>query len=337
MERSYQGTGRHATTHPAAFAVLLLAPAVSQLLTGEQPPLVFFHPLTLVLNVALAGCGCLVVHELAMRWRRGWPAMLLLGAALAILTEGFARGTLTSGNWVDIGPLAHYGRVYQLNWLWTLAALIHYTALVVLVPLLVAELIWPDARCRPWLDHAGLALAAFGCGAVLVGTAFELRLRGPIRPLWWLGALGAWFVWRAWRWQPRPRRPARPLPPWRVFVHTALLAGSLLAGIALLPSAEIPATPVFFITLLLGWAVSARTARRVAGGWSERHSLALVAGVVVPLALLTSQAEFDPARLDDPSGMILVGLASLLGLLLLRRCVAGRSRSADAQPESAAA
>ncbi len=50
--------------------LLLLAPICGELLSSSSPPVEFFHPLALALQIALYGCGVLRMRDLAwLRWR----------------------------------------------------------------------------------------------------------------------------------------------------------------------------------------------------------------------------------------------------------------------------
>ncbi|MGI0130082.1 MAG: hypothetical protein ACREEC_08050, partial [Thermoplasmata archaeon] len=64
----------------SSVAVLLLAPGP------------FF--LWLGLNLGLYGPGVLLVREALVRWRKGWVAVLCLGAAYGLVEEGTALSTL---------------------------------------------------------------------------------------------------------------------------------------------------------------------------------------------------------------------------------------------------
>lgn len=321
MERPEPTAGVHATRAATATA-FVLAPLLAELLTGSLPPSAFFHPVHLLLSVPLYGCGALLCHELAMRRRGGWRAVVLYAVAFTIVAEGFGSGSLTSPDWVDIGPYAHYGRVFGANWLWALIVITHHVMLGVVAPLLAAELWHPAARGRVWLDRPSLALVGFGLAAVVVAAAVVRDEPVAPRALAWEVALIALLVWRARA--PRPTvRPARPLPPWRVFVQTALVVALGLLTALILPDAQVPATPVFFLGLMVLFGLAGRTARRIEGGWSERHSMALLTGLLLLPAVLCFWQEHDAARRENSAGMAWVGLATLSGLWLLRRRIGG--------------
>jgi hypothetical protein len=98
------------------------------------------------------------VRELAFRWATGWPGRLLLGAAYGIVEEGLMAKSFFDPNWPDIGILGSYGRLYGVNWVWSL------------------ELTFPRRRDRPWLGIPCLAVVA-----ALAASARLVRL--PDRPV----------------------------------------------------------------------------------------------------------------------------------------------------------
>jgi hypothetical protein len=93
---------------PVAFArriapaVLLtvLAPIVAEFLLGDFS----IRSLNLVLALLpLYGGGALLIREVARRTRRGWPTILLLGAAYSLLEEGGLTQSLFNPNYVGNG------------------------------------------------------------------------------------------------------------------------------------------------------------------------------------------------------------------------------------------
>ena len=68
-----------------AVVLFFLSPAIGELLSTSSPPAEFFNPFTLLLQASLYGSGALLVRELAHRWGKGWPSVLLLGAAYGVV------------------------------------------------------------------------------------------------------------------------------------------------------------------------------------------------------------------------------------------------------------
>src|SRR3989304_1928924 len=85
-----------------------LAALLPEAITGSTPPLAWLNPIQLLLNLWLYGTGVLVVRELSLRWRTGWPGILLMGAAYGIIEEGLALGVRPPlRSELGVGRLAH--------------------------------------------------------------------------------------------------------------------------------------------------------------------------------------------------------------------------------------
>jgi hypothetical protein len=65
---------------PPALVLLLLAPAIGELLSGSSPLAEYFTPFSLTILTALYGGGALLAREIKIRWRKGVGSLLLLGA-----------------------------------------------------------------------------------------------------------------------------------------------------------------------------------------------------------------------------------------------------------------
>ena len=66
-------------------ALLLLAPWVGEFLLGN----ISIRRLPgLLILVLLYGCGALLIREVTLRTGRGWPTILLLGAAYGVIEAG---------------------------------------------------------------------------------------------------------------------------------------------------------------------------------------------------------------------------------------------------------
>ena len=71
-----------------ALVLFFGAPAVGELLCGNMPPSKFFNPAALVCVSILYGGAAILIREAALRWDKGWPTILALGAAYAVIEEG---------------------------------------------------------------------------------------------------------------------------------------------------------------------------------------------------------------------------------------------------------
>ena len=161
----------------------------------------------LIPEVMVWGGGALLCRELVRRWRAGATSLLLLGLALSVAEEFIIQQT-------SIAPLpfpganADFGRYAGVNWIYLLFMLGFESVWVVLIPVQVTELIFPDRRDQPWLRKRGLIAT---CIAFLLGCR---------------------IAWYGWTQQARPRLHAAPYHPPAILILLGLAAIAALIGIA---------------------------------------------------------------------------------------------------------
>jgi hypothetical protein len=138
-------------------ALLLLAPIVSELLFGTTRITTIF---VLLPQIGTWGCAALLIRDLARRRRLSGMAILLLGMALAVAEECIIQQT-------SLAPLVGtsadhvYGRTIGVNWVYFLWALVYESVWAVVIPIQLAELIFPDRRHEPWLGKRGRIVSTF--------------------------------------------------------------------------------------------------------------------------------------------------------------------------------
>ena len=153
---------------PAA-TLLVLAPVVSEALFGATRVSVLF---VLVPQIAIWGCGALLIRHAVRRGHLGWTSLLLFGLALAVAEECVIQQTSIAPL---VGLASHaYGRFGGVNWVYFLWALGYESIWVVVLPIYLTELIYRDRRADVWVGRRGLAVAS----VALV-----------------LGSFVAWFTW----------------------------------------------------------------------------------------------------------------------------------------------
>jgi len=146
-------------------ALLLLAPAIPELLTGSTPVsnLVYDPPgfaVGFALDIALYGCGALLIREYAAAYRKGWASILLLGAAYGIAEEGFEVHTFFQTTGSPVNALGSYGHLWGVNWLWALGLMIFHATYSIALPILLTRLWFPEVKDARWLDRGAIALVA---------------------------------------------------------------------------------------------------------------------------------------------------------------------------------
>src|SRR2546422_3802146 len=160
-------------------ALVLLSPVIAEMLSGCSPPLEWLNPITPLLLIWLYGAGILVMRETAVRWRTGWPSILLLGAAYGIIEEGLAVKSFFDPGWMDLGTLAWYGRWLDVNWVWAVWLTIYHAVVSIAIPIFLTEWIWPRIRSQPLTSRRGYITAI---GLLAGATVFINLFLTPYRP-----------------------------------------------------------------------------------------------------------------------------------------------------------
>ena len=314
---------------PPWLALLLLAPAVGELLSGSSPPAEFFQPFGFTIMTVLYGCGALICRELKVRWRKGVGSLLLLGCAYAILEEGLMVASFFNPDWMDLGALKGFGRALEVNWVWAVELTIYHAFFSVTVPVLLVELIYPDRKAQPWLSGRGLKVAAGALALDVVGGLLLFgRMLGyypPVPQYLFFAGIAYLFVQAAAKlpsnWLRRGTRPMRrPLYYAALSLATVLVSG-LVIGVPPNVSRAFYAPALVIVVEVLLILVVVNHLRGF--NWREArrsHLLGLVLGAVLFFVAITPIHELDATRVDDTSGMMLVGAGflALLAYLWLR-------------------
>jgi hypothetical protein len=225
--------GTHPNRRPL-LALILLSPVIAEMLSGSTPPLEWLNPIAALLLIWLYGAGVLVMRETAVRWKTGWPSILLLGAAYGIIEEGLAVKSFFDPAWMDLGTLGWYGRWLDVNWVWAVWLTIYHAVVSIAIPIFLVEWIWPGIRGKPLTSQRGYITAI---GLLAGATVFINLVLTPYRPSAWhlVGACAAvaFLTWAAWRFADQlwTRLPANK-PPRSARVYAlagfAFLMGSFL-------------------------------------------------------------------------------------------------------------
>jgi len=153
----------------AIATLLLLAPLIGEVLSGATRLSFIF---AFMPEIMVWGCGALLIREAVRRWRGGWVSVLCLGLALSVAEEFIIQQTsLAPLNWM--GATSN-GRVWGVNLFYFLFMLAYEPVWIVLVPIQVTELIFPQRREQPWLRTRGILISV---------------------PVFILGSFMAWFLW----------------------------------------------------------------------------------------------------------------------------------------------
>lgn len=276
---------------PALF-VFLLAPVLGELLSSSQPLpgfLVSWLPLAV-----LYGCGALLIREAALRWGTGWAAVILLGLAYGIYEEGLVVRSFFDPEWQDLGDLGVYGRAGGVNWLWAELLTLFHAAVPIASTLLIAEVVFPGQRRRPWLQRRGLIWCGIGFAVWLPLGAIAFMKASPVHLLV-TGLITGLLVLAAARVRSPlllPREAAVPRPR-RFFMAGLIGTAAAFMGI-FIPAENLAPSPwisglgvAAAVALAAVWVVR-RSGN--ASAWDDRHRVALVWGILSFMAFLTSLA-----------------------------------------------
>jgi hypothetical protein len=153
-----------------AFTLALLAPLLAEILPGATRfSAIFVFPV----EVCVWGIGAVLIREIVRRKGLGWVSLLLLALVLAIAEECLIQQTSLAPLVIQIKGET-YARAFGVNYVYLLWALMYESVYVVLLPVLLAELLFPARRDQGWMSRAGIIVSL-----VLLS----------------LGGLLAWFTW----------------------------------------------------------------------------------------------------------------------------------------------
>jgi len=143
-----------------ALALFVTAPLVAEFLLGNLP--VKLLP-ALVVLAPMYGGGALLIRELVRRTGRGWPSILLLGMAYALVEEAYTTQSLFNPNYLrlNLGLLAPaYLPSLGIGAWWTLWMLMVHGIWSISTPIALIETCVPDRARTPWLGRVGLSIVA---------------------------------------------------------------------------------------------------------------------------------------------------------------------------------
>ena len=323
-----------------AFTLLVLAPVIAEVLSGATR-LSFI--IVLIPEIMVWGCGALIAREAVRRWRGGWTSLLLLGLALSVAEEFIIQQTsLAPIPW--LGATESFGRVWGVNWIFFLYMLGYESVWVVLVPVQLTELLFPDRRREPWLRGGGLIISGvifvFGCFvAWFLWTqqarphVFHVPKYTPPFAAIFAGLLAiVLLIFAAFAIRRGPQNPpltTRSAPqPWLVVLGVMFLGFPWYVLISMVFAPTIARGISFWVAMIAGiaWALGAYLLIRrwsSSSGWSDIHRWALVFGAVLVSMTAGFLGSNTWPRMDIVAKAIL-NVIALLGLLALARSISHR-------------
>lgn len=314
-------------------ALLLLPPAIGELVSGSSPPLLFFNPFTISILVLLYGCGTLLIREAKARWKLQW-SIIFLAMAYGIIEEGITVKSFFNPRWVDMGVLSGYAMYFGVQWVWTIGLIAYHATISTLVPIVIIDELWPEYKDIPMLGKKGIILAFSGLGLVMIGgMAFlgtmENNKMVPYFPGPFL--LPAAFltvfllIWLAYRFRNSRISTSAPfvLMPFLFglsgflfqLINLTLPGGLAKANVPALVTLIVQSAIIILALLFIIFQVYHKNA-------TQRHIIALTSGSLLFWILLAPFHEFLKGLNNDPTqGMIIVGIAGFISLLAWRKAV----------------
>ncbi|MFD0905321.1 hypothetical protein [Actinomadura sediminis] len=308
-------------------ALLLLSPICAEYLIGYDQiigrPLVLLGGLLIL--APLYGTVAVLIREAARRTGRGWPTIVLLGAAFGLVQAGLIDQSLFNPDFVDepswdrdrlpthipeLGLSAKYLLSFVAGHvIWSFGA-----------PIAVIEACAPRYAKRPWLGRTGIAtmVVLYGLGAAIICREHtEDFMASPAQ----LGTTAAIAVLLGIAAFAIPRRSGpvsgRVPPPWAVGCGAVVLWGTHQLA---------PASWAGVALSALALTLAAGCLLRYAGrrGWNHRHLLAAGGAALV----VNSALAFVVEPLGETSYPVkyAVNTVFLLGVLLLLGLIDHRLR-----------
>ena len=155
--------------------LLFLSPVLGEVLSGSTPPLEFINPVVLIVLVLLYGCGTLLIREAKVRWNLQW-SVIFLASAYGILEEGTMVQSFFNTAHADLGVLSGYGMYFGVQWPWTIMLILFHGTMSTLIPITIAELLWPKYKAKPLLRKKGVIFSL--AGLFIVATLWMIFVIG---------------------------------------------------------------------------------------------------------------------------------------------------------------
>jgi hypothetical protein len=321
-----------------ALLLLPLAPIVAEFLLGDFS----IRQIGLVLALLpMYGGGALLIREIARRTDGGWPRIVLLAVAYALIEEAFLTQSLFNPNYVG-QRLLDYGYVpwlgTSLNWAFFVLTI--HVVWSVATPILIVEGLAAGRRTQPWLMKTGMAVTTvlflIGCASTaffslqaspFVASRSQFVASGILVAL----AVAAAFATRRGSDAAARLTAAAPRPLIVFFVCLALAAVFMIAEDRTQPL--VPAVVSLLFRVALTAAAAALLARWArARDWGAGHYLAIASATTLTYAVFGFLAFLrGHTNLGAPTGTVdLAGQVGLAALVFLLIWIGRRSRGMSA-------
>ncbi|MGN6422649.1 MAG: hypothetical protein ACTHLA_04985 [Asticcacaulis sp.] len=319
-----------------ALTLMLMAPLIAELLPGAtRASSAYVFPIEML----IWGSGAVFARYAVRRFRLGWLNLVLLALALAMAEELLIQQTSFAPLVIKLKGV-EYGRAFGFNYIYFLWAALYEAIFVVLIPVALCELIYPQRRESGWLNLWGMIpmillfvpacmMAWYGWNIVARPKVFHLPPYVLPVDLAVVSATALLIV-VALAVGPARRRlaaPARALTPPHPLVLLVFSAGvgAALFGLVVLAFGIAPlvppAAPVAAALVLAALMLIFVPRWQASPGWGRAHDLAAAYGAVwanCGFMFIGFGASFD-LEAKIVLDLIAAGLMLWLAVVVLRR------------------
>lgn len=340
-----KGVGRLRRFAPV-IGLIFLSPWVGEFLLGSSP--IQNLPAALVLLVPLYGGGALLIREIARRFGRSYPAIVLLGAAYGVIEAGMLDQSMFNSAFLgEAGGSSVSDFVTSANN--ALGYVAGHAIWSIGVPIAMVELMATDRSAAPWLGRKGLAAAAilYLAGCVIVFSFVYAEFKFLAAPLELAGAavaaalliVAAFAVGKSGG-APSPSSGSTGaggvvpgsasgggVRPWMVGLGAFLASSGFVAR----PEKSWAGLIAGALLLAAAWYIVRRWSRSL--WWSIRHRLALVSGALLTCAWLgffVTWLQWPEDRIAWFGNVLFALMAIALVAAMVRRTRAAVNGASDA-------
>ena len=275
-------------SHPI-LCLFFLTPGIIEYVSGSSPiaKLVLSPPafiIGLLINAALYLPGALLIREAAIRWKKGWASVLLLGASYGVLEEGIALGTLFN----PIPPIPSPGYWHGVNWVYAAFVVPYHAVFSIALPLLLLELALPSMKGKSLLNSRHAIAGTFA----VLGTDVYLNLliTAHIEHFWmgWTALIASIVIiaalvvlaYKAPTDFMRPKNENPTAKPLAVGAFGAVVFVSL--ALVLEFGNSIPSSIDLFIVVVIQLLFLVYILKAIGKGNNEKQLIALSFGIILP-------------------------------------------------------
>lgn len=239
----------------AIVTLVLIAPVLTEIVSGNTPPHALLHPSIDVFLIAVYSLPILLIRELSVRWSLRTSGLFLLGLAYGLLNEGLVAQTLIRYQHVPMPNFDRYVCAAGINFSWAALILPWHALMAVIFPIALLGWWFPSCAGAEWLSKkwfAALTVIVAG-GVVFLGVARAPHFQMRIFLLAMAALVGCAYLLRS-----QAILPSRDgIRSFRSFALGAIFYVALFGGATIFAARKTPAEFYFlFIAVLLlglGW------------------------------------------------------------------------------------